>query len=35
VKAVKNWLQAISITEGSNVPASDKGGGQGWELAAN
>ena len=26
VKAVKNWLQAISITEGSNVPASDKGG---------
>jgi site-specific recombinase XerD len=35
VKAVKNWLQAISITEGSNVPAGDKGGGQGWELAAN
>jgi site-specific recombinase XerC len=34
VKAVKNWLQAISITEGSNVPAGDKGG-QGWELAAN
>src|ERR1700730_10215640 len=35
VKAVKNWLQATSITEGSNVPAGDKGGGQGWELAAN
>jgi len=28
VKAVKNWLQAISITEGSNVPAGDKGGGR-------
>jgi len=26
VKAVKNWLQAISITEGSNVPAGDEGG---------
>jgi len=34
VKAVKNWLQATSITEGSLFRSVTKGG-QGWELAAD